>query len=112
VDIHEELTCLQGSAEVGYFIVGESVFGIYQIKQLPLNLQRKCECCDQELWFGKLMNHTKCRTVECLVTLPADELLSAYVAIPHGRRVSELDTRGLSNKPHLNWILYPRKWME
>lgn len=69
-----------------FLIVGESVFGIYQIKQLPLNLQRKCECCDQELWFGKLMNHTKCHTVECLVTLPADELLSAYVAIPHGRR--------------------------
>lgn len=43
------------------------------------NMQHK------ELWFGKLMNHTKCRTVECLVTLPADELLSAYVAIPHGR---------------------------
>lgn len=39
----------------------------------------------KELWFGKLMNHSKCHTVECLAALPADELLSAYVAIPHGR---------------------------
>ena len=39
----------------------------------------------KELWFQRLMNHTLCHDVQCLLNLPADELFAAYRAIPHGQ---------------------------
>jgi len=51
-----------------------------------------------ESWFQKLMEHTKCDTVDCLVQLSSHELISAYLAIPDGRCC-----RQLVGKPFIPW---------
>ena len=55
----------------------------------------------KEFWFQQLMNQTKCQNVDCLLTLPAEELLLAYMAIPHGHCCDKLAMLGAD--PELPW---------
>lgn len=53
----------------------------------------------KELWFQRLMNQTQCQDSDCLLTLPTEELFSAYLAIPQGRCCNE----SLLGDPFIPW---------
>lgn len=53
----------------------------------------------KELWFQRLMNQTQCQDLDCLLTLPTEELFSAYLAIPQGRCCKE----SLLGDPFIPW---------
>ena len=77
-----------GAASVGLHLVTPSSYGLYSSAIMmsggfgPWSVQHMVR---KELWFERFMNQTHCRDVDCLVSLSADELLSAYMAIPDGR---------------------------
>lgn len=43
-----------------------------------------------ELWISRVMNHSRCASVSCLLQLPAVELRDAYLAIPNGQCCKQL----------------------
>lgn len=93
-----------GAASVGLHLVTPSSYGLYSSAIMmsggfgPWSVQHMVR---KELWFERLMNQTHCRDVDCLVSLSADELLSAYMAIPDGRCCRK--AKGLGSYPEIPW---------
>ena len=87
-----------GADCVGLHLVTSSSYGLYSSALMqsggfsPWYAQHMVR---KEQWFEQLMNQTYCRDVDCLVSLSADELLLAYMAIPDGfccRKIQEFDS--------------------
>lgn len=93
-----------GADSVGLHLVTPSSYGLYSSALMlsggfsPWYAQPMVR---KKLWFERLMNQTHCRDVDCLVSLSANELLSAYMAIPDGfccRKIREFDSN-----PEIPW---------
>lgn len=93
-----------GAASVGLHLVTPSSYGLYSSAIMmsggfgPWSVQHMVR---KELWFERFMNQTHCRDVDCLVSLSADELLSAYMAVPDGRCCRK--AKGLGSDPEIPW---------
>eukprot|EP00435_Cladocopium_sp_Y103_P034273 s2511_g8.t2 len=93
-----------GGVDVGLHLMTPSSYGLYSSAILQSGgLSAWCaqHMARKELWFQRLMGHTHCRDVDCLVGLSADELLSAYMAIPDGRCCRQL--KELGSDPEMPW---------